>query len=185
MGCVLESALVACARARVRVHARAHSWTFSRVQYDDARRETGGVRWRDSNSMRGSDTRCVLYDLLIKRVHVERQIQRSVAATVPRPGARASESAVDDAKMRAVTASAPATTSDVDANARANANAANVADALAYVREVRARFVDESWRYHEFLRAMKAFKRGTCVALARGDDDARTTRDRSWTTLDR
>lgn len=135
--------------------------------------------------MRGSDTRCVLYDLLIKRVHVERQIQRSVAATVPRPGARASESAVDDAKMRAVTASAPATTSDVDANARANANAANVADALAYVREVRARFVDESWRYHEFLRAMKAFKRGTCVALARGDDDARTTRDRSWTTLDR
>lgn len=65
--------------------------------------------------------------------------------------------------MRAVTASAPATTSDGDANARANANAANVADALAYVREVRARFVDESWRYHEFLRAMKAFKRGTCV----------------------
>ena len=122
--------------------------------------------------MRGSDTRCVLYDLLIKRVHVERQIQRSVAATVPRPGARASESAVDDAKMRAVTASAPATTSDGDANARANANAANVADALAYVREVRARFVDESWRYHEFLGAMKAFKRGTCVALARGDDDA-------------
>ena len=73
--------------------------------------------------------------------------------------------------MRAVTASAPATTSDGDANARANANAANVADALAYVREVRARFVDESWRYHEFLRAMKAFKRGTCVR-ARRDDDA-------------
>ena len=118
-------------------------------------------------------------------MNIEIQIKRSVAATVPRPGARASESAVDDAKMRAVTASAPATTSDGGADARANANAANVADALAYVREVRARFVDESWRYHEFLRAMKAFKRGTCVARGRGDDDVRTTRDRSWTTLDR
>ena len=48
---------------------------------------------------------------------------------------------------------------------------ANVADALAYVREVRARFAHESWKYHEFLGAMKAFKRGTCVDL----DDAMTT----------
>ena len=85
--------------------------------------------------------------------------------------------------MRAVTASAPAMTSDGDANARANANAANVADALAYVREVRARFVDESWRYHEFLRAMKAFKRGTCVRSREATRDAmatKATRDRSW-----
>ena len=92
------------------------------------------------------------------------------------PVARASESALDDATMRAVTASAPATTSDGGADARANANAANVADALAYVREVRARFVDESWRYHEFLRAMKAFKRGTCVRARDAMTTHRTTR---------
>ena len=78
--------------------------------------------------------------------------------------------------MRAVTASAPATTSDGGADARANADAANVADALAYVREVRARFVDESWRYHEFLRAMKAFKRGTCVRARDAMTTHRTTR---------
>lgn len=67
--------------------------------------------------------------------------------------------------MRAATASATATTSD------GGPGTANVADALAYVREVRARFAHESWKYHEFLGAMKAFKRGTCVDL----DDAMTT----------
>jgi len=62
-------------------------------------------------------------------------------------------------------ASAAATTSDGgDGTA-----VADVADALAYVREVRARFADESFKYHEFLGAMKAFKRGTCVDAMRGD----------------
>ena len=64
------------------------------------------------------------------------------------PVARASESALDDATLAA----------------------------LAYVREVRARFVDESWRYHEFLRAMKAFKRGTCVRARDAMTTHRTTR---------
>ena len=130
---------------------------------------------------RDSDTRCILYDIFTPSVNIQIQIKRSVAA---RPSPRSlAPSAFDDAKMRAVTASAPAMTSDGDANARANANAANVADALAYVREVRARFVDESWRYHEFLRAMKAFKRGTCVRSREASRDAMTTkatRDRSW-----
>jgi len=39
----------------------------------------------------------------------------------------------------------------------------DVASALAYVREVRDRFGTSSWRYDEFLHAMHAFKRGTCV----------------------
>ena len=132
---------------------------------------------------RDSDTRCIRHDRFTPSVNIQIQIKRSVAPTVPRPVRSLAPSAFDDAKMRAVTASAPAMTSDGDANARANANAANVADALAYVREVRARFVDESWRYHEFLRAMKAFKRGTCVRSREATRDAMTTkatRDRSW-----
>ena len=74
--------------------------------------------------------------------------------------------------MRAATASATATTSD-------GGGSANVADALAYVREVRARFARESWKYHEFLGAMKAFKRGTCVNLAMGRDATRRRRRRA------
>jgi len=76
-------------------------------------------------------------------------------------------------------ASAAATTSDGgDGTA-----VADVADALAYVREVRARFVDESFKYDEFLGAMKAFKRGTCVDAMRRDAtrrDAIETIDRGW-----
>jgi len=41
--------------------------------------------------------------------------------------------------------------------------AGNVADALAYVREVRDRFARQTGKYREFLAAMRDFKTGTCV----------------------
>ena len=45
--------------------------------------------------------------------------------------------------------------------------AGNVADALAYVREVRDRFARQAGKYREFLAAMRDFKTGTCVARRR------------------
>ena len=45
--------------------------------------------------------------------------------------------------------------------------AGNVADALAYVREVRDRFARQTGKYREFLAAMRDFKTGTCVATSR------------------
>ena len=59
--------------------------------------------------------------------------------------------------------------------------AGNVADALAYVREVRDRFARQAGKYREFLAAMRDFKTGTCVATSR---DA-TRRDRRAMTRER
>ena len=54
--------------------------------------------------------------------------------------------------------------------------AGNVADALAYVREVRDRFARQTGKYREFLAAMRDFKTGTCVATSRRRDATRPTR---------
>jgi len=55
--------------------------------------------------------------------------------------------------------------------------AGNVADALAYVREVRDRFARQTGKYREFLAAMRDFKTGTCVATKTRRDATRPTRD--------
>ena len=54
--------------------------------------------------------------------------------------------------------------------------AGNVADALAYVREVRDRFARQTGKYREFLAAMRDFKTGTCVATKTRRDATRPTR---------
>ena len=54
--------------------------------------------------------------------------------------------------------------------------AGNVADALAYVREVRDRFARQTGKYREFLAAMRDFKTGTCVASVARRDATRPTR---------
>lgn len=59
--------------------------------------------------------------------------------------------------------------------------AGNVADALAYVREVRDRFARQTGKYREFLAAMRDFKTGTCVATSTRRDATRRTRERRMT----